>query len=490
MILTGRDYLESIRDGRELYVGRERIADATRHPAFVDGARTYAALYDLKADPANRDVMTFEENGERYSMHYLKPRSREDLRRRNRAHRRITDFSFGLLGRSPDAVAGSLTGLAMNSAYFDSEPGGNGANVQRIYEHARKNDIFATYAIVPPPAARNKDYYQTSGIQPPSLRVTSEGDDGVVLNGMKMLATGAAYAHQVLIGNVMPLAPDQKKESITCVIPLNLPGLSLWSRRPFNQAGTRAFDTPLTGRFDESDCMLVFRDVKVPWERVIVHDNPALSRNIYINTPAHVMANHQCTVRFASKMRFMLAMASKVTAVTGARDIPAVRELLGRLAAFEAGFAAMVDGQIEGCQPENEEFMLFNRRSLYAALHWAMENHSMMMDTLRELMGGGHFQFPASIDILDDPELGKTFETLWNAGTYGAVERMKLFKLAWDLVGSDHASRATSYEKFFVGPAFAVRNYNFLYAPWDELHGIVDHFMGQYDTTELLGEAR
>ena len=157
-------------------------------------------------------------------MYFLQPRSQEDLRRRNRVHRLIADFSFGLLGRSPDAVAGNLTGLAMNSTYFDSEPGGNRANVGSIYEHVRRNDIFATYAIVPPPAARNKDYYQSGGLQSPSLRVTAETDDGVVLNGMKMLATGAAYAHEVLIGNVMPLAPDQKKESITAVVPLNLPG--------------------------------------------------------------------------------------------------------------------------------------------------------------------------------------------------------------------------------------------------------------------------
>jgi 4-hydroxyphenylacetate 3-monooxygenase len=57
---------------------------------------------------------------------------------------------------------------------------------------------------------------------------------------------------------------------------------------------------------------------------------------------------------------------------------------------------------------------------------------------------------------------------------------MKLFKLAWDLVGSDHASRATSYEKFFVGPAFAVRNYNFINAPWDELHQLAEDFMATY----------
>src|SRR5262249_23726966 len=65
---------------------------------------------------------------------------------------------------------------------------------------------------------------------------------------------------------------------------------------------------------------------------------------------------------------------------------------------------------------------------------------------------------------------------------FAAADRMKLFKLAWDLVGSGHASRATSYEKFFVGPAFAVRNYNFINAPWDELHAAVEGFMGTYGT--------
>jgi 4-hydroxyphenylacetate 3-monooxygenase len=310
--------------------------------------------------------------------------------------------------------------------------------------------------------------------------VTAEDDNGVTLNGMKMLASGAAYAHEVLIGNVMPLAPDQLKESITCVIPLNLAGLSLWSRRPFNRADTLEFDSPLTYHFDESDCMLVFQDVKVPWEKVIVHDNAALSRNIYIQTPSHVIANHQCNVRFGAKIRFMVAMASLITRATGARDIPAVRDTLGRLAAMEAGYNAMIDGQIEAYLNVEHGFVLYNRRYLYAAIHWAMEHHSELIDILRELMGGGQFQFPASIDVLDDPELSDLFTTYWTAGRESAVGRMKLFKLAWDLVGSDHASRATSYEKFFVGPGFAVRNYNFINAPWDEFHHLAEDFMATY----------
>ena len=474
MLRDGAAYLESIRDGRRIYVGRERVTDAVAHPAFAGMARTYAAFYDMKADPANRDLLSYEEDGERYSMYYLRPRTQEDLRRRSRAHRRIAEFGFGVLGRSPDAMAGNITGLAMNAGYLDSEPGGSSGNLLAIWNRMRRDDVFATYAIVPPASARNREYYQSNGLAMPALRVTAENDRGVVLNGMKMLATGAVFANEVLIGNVMPLAPDQKRESITCVIPLNLPGLSLWARAPFWREGLNPADAPLSARFDESDCMLVFQDAFVPWESVIVHDNPGLSRNIYINTPSHVLANHQCNVRFGTKLRVLAGIASLVTRATGAREIPAVRETLARLAAFEAGFNGIVAGQIEDFQEAAGGYVLFNRRYLYAALHWAMENHSPVIDIIRELMGGGQFQFPASHDVLDDPELEPVFRSLWSAGEADAAARMRLFRLAWDLVGSDHASRATSYEKFFVGPAFAVRNYNFVYAPWDELHAMAE----------------
>ena len=479
MLRSGRDYLDSIRDGRRLFVGKEEIGDTTRHPAFANAARTYAALYDLKGDPAQRELFSYEEDGERFSMYYLRPRTQEDLRRRSRAHRAIADFSYGLLGRSPDAMAGNITGLTMNAAYLDSEPGGSSANLLANWERMRRDDVFATYAIVPPPAARNREYYQSKGLAQPSLRVTAETDAHVVLNGTKMLATGAAFANEVLIGNVMPLAPDQRKEAITCIIPLNLPGLTLWARPPVSGAAGNPFDAPLSSRFDESDCVLVFENVRVPWERVLVHDNAALSRNIYINTPSHVMANHQCNVRFAAKMRFLLGIASCVTRATGARDIPAVRETLSKLAAFAAGFEGMIAGQIEDYETTEHGFALFQRRYLYAALNWAMERHSAVIDAVRELMGGAQFQFPASIDVLEHAELRPIFETMWASGSQTAIERMQLFKLAWDLIGSDLASRATSYEKFFVGPAFAVRNYMFVNTPWDTYEARVEGLLAQ-----------
>ena len=55
---TGAEYIESIRDGREIWIYGERAQDVTTHPAFRNTARMIARRYDALHDPARRDVLT------------------------------------------------------------------------------------------------------------------------------------------------------------------------------------------------------------------------------------------------------------------------------------------------------------------------------------------------------------------------------------------------------------------------------------------------
>ena len=485
MLRTGEEYLESIRDGRIVYVGKERIDDVTTHPSFANAARMFAAMYDLKRTPEMGGVLTYEADGEAHGAYFLKPRDREGLERRTRAHRAIAAFSHGLLGRSPDHVASSITGLAMSAEVFDRDGANFSANIEAYWRHARDNDLYLAYAILPPQGARKPELYQTADRAPPTLRVTAEDADGVVLNGMKMLATGAVYANELWIGNILPLAPSQIKESITCAMAVNAPGVSLWARKPLTADGGIEFHNPLAHRFDESDSMIVFNDVRVPWERVFVHDNPALSRDIYVETPAHFMSNHQSNVRFAAKLRLLLGLASKITRSNGARDVPAVREVLGELASMEAAFSGLVDGQLQAFEQGANGYVHVNRRYMYAAINYAVENYGKICDQIRTLMGGGVFQMPASIEIVEDPELREVFENYWSSGNESAVARMKLIRLAWDMLGSEFAMRHDQYEKFYVGQRFIVRNYNMAHTPWDEYEGLVEGIMATYDAPGL-----
>ena len=219
----------------------------------------------------------------------------------------------------------------------------------------------------------------------------------------------------------------------------------------------------------------------MPWSRVFVHDNPALSRDIYVETPAHYMSNHQSNVRFAAKLRLLIGLASKIARSNGARDIPAVREVLGELASMEAAYGAIVDGQLQALEETGNGYVHVNARYMYAAINYAVEHYGRICDQVRTLMGGGVFQMPASIDVVQDPALRQSFEDYWSTADETAVDRMKLFHLAWDMLGSEFAMRHDQYEKFYVGQRFIVRDYNFRHTPWDDYEGIADGIMAGYD---------
>jgi 4-hydroxyphenylacetate 3-monooxygenase len=126
---------------------------------------------------------------------------------------------------------------------------------------------------------------------------------------------------------------------------------------------------------------------------------------------------------------------------------------------------------------------------MYAALNWCTEGHSAIIDTLRDMSGGGVFQMPASSTVMHDPETRKQFETYWQTPQLGALERMKLFKLVWDVVGSEFAGRQQQYEKFYAGASFIVRNHSFRETPWSYFDGIVDRLMSGYDVPEVTSRS-
>jgi 4-hydroxyphenylacetate 3-monooxygenase len=368
----------------------------------------------------------------------------------------------------------------MDPPMFERIRKGFGDNVWNYYKHMRSNDIFASHSVTNPQGWRLANPADSQKRTPPTLRVVAEDDNGVTINGLKMLGTATAFCHETWCGNLQPVAPGQEKESITCAVPLNAPGVSIWSRKPYERYAVSEFDNPLATRFDENDAAVLFENVKVPWERVFCHDNIAMTRDIYMRTPGHAMANHQANVRFLEKLKLILGIASKLVDLNSARNVPAVQFTLGRLAAMQATLEGLIMGQINCGEEQAAGFHTVNRRYVYAALHWCTNHHSEICDTVRELMGAGVFQMPADASVLGDPQLRETFETYWSVPGQTAEARMKLLNLAWDMLGSDFAGRHMQYEKFYAGPAFVMNSYSYLTGPWSEWDGQVDALMATY----------
>ena len=481
MLMTGREYLESIRDGRRVYIGREQVDDVTAHPAFRNAAKSFAMIYDRKRAPENRSVMACEEDGETFSTYFLLPRARADLERRYETHRRIASWTYGLLGRSPDNFPSYVSGLVMDPAMFDRIRQGFGDNIRNYHRHMRANDIFASHTVTNPQGWRPANPAEAARPNSPTLRVVDEDDAGVTINGVKMLGTAAIFCHETWCGNLQPLVPGQEKESITCAVPLNAPGVSIWSRKPFERYAVSEFDNPLAARFDESDSAVLFENVKVPWERVFCHDNVEMTRAIYMRTPGHAMANHQANVRFLEKLKLIVGIAARLAEMNNVGHVAAVQFALGKLAALEATLEGLIMGQINCGEAQVPGYHTVNRRYVYAALHWCTNHHAEICNMVRELMGAGVFQMPADASVLANAETREAFETYWSTPGWPAAARMKLTKLAWDLLGSDFAGRHIQYEKFYAGPSFVMNTYSYVTAPWKEWTGSVDALMASYD---------
>ena len=98
-IMDGARYIDSLRDGREIWLHGEKVSDVTQHPAFRNVVATFAGLYDLQHQAATREIMTYVDlDGVRGSVSYLPPASPDELLRRRRNTEVWTERSFGMLG--------------------------------------------------------------------------------------------------------------------------------------------------------------------------------------------------------------------------------------------------------------------------------------------------------------------------------------------------------------------------------------------------------
>src|SRR2546422_7171710 len=149
MSRTGKQYVESLKDDRAVYVNGERVKDVTTHPAFRGSVTSIAELYDIASSPERRDAMTFPSprSGEPVSAAFLMPRNRADLALRRAALQTWAESTYGLMGRSPDHVVGFLVGFALRPDVFARGGARFGDNVVRYYEHVRDHDLYVSYVL-------------------------------------------------------------------------------------------------------------------------------------------------------------------------------------------------------------------------------------------------------------------------------------------------------------------------------------------------------
>ena len=141
---TGEAYITGLRErAAEVYICGERVKDVTTHPAFRNGVRTIASLYDMQHDPTLQEAMTYlsPTTGERVGLSFIIPRTAQDLERRHTMMAHWARATCGMTGRSPDFMNVAVTSMAAASDYCAQNRPEFKQHIQQYYEYIREHDL-------------------------------------------------------------------------------------------------------------------------------------------------------------------------------------------------------------------------------------------------------------------------------------------------------------------------------------------------------------
>ena len=231
---TGKEYLDSLKDGREVYIYGERVKDVTVHPAFRNAARSIARLYDALHDEKQKAVLTCPtDTGSGSFTHkfYRVARSREELVGQRDAIAHWARLSYGWMGRSPDYKASLMNALGANAAFYERFAD----NARNWYARSQNHVLFMNHAIVNPPVDRNKAADQVKDV---FINIQKETDAGIVISGAKVVATSAAITHYNFMGQNAAIPIADTDLAVMFIAPLNLPGIKIICRNSYEMTAS------------------------------------------------------------------------------------------------------------------------------------------------------------------------------------------------------------------------------------------------------------
>lgn len=478
MVRTGKEYLDAIKTKRSVYIDGEKVEDVTTHPAFKNIANTVANLYDIASNKANNMTYKTEEGTEANKI-FMIPRSVEDLKSRREAIAKWSESTCGFVGRSPDHVAAYLAGFASAPEVFENGLPKIKDNALNFYKYARDNDLYLSYVIIPPQIDRSKSPHELSE-DFLATGVYQENEEGITIRGSHMLGTAAAVSDYMFVSCITPLRPGDEKHALSFVVPLDAKGLKLYARPSYAEDKPSQFDYPLSTQFDESDALVVFDDVFIPWEHVFVYKDVDRVKMHFHDTPAHRLGNNQAQIRFVTKLKFVIGLAKTIVSANGVEKIPAVQEKLGELASLASLAEGAVLASEYQCTFDDNGVAIPNGKFLYGAMGLQSYIYPKVIHIFRDLVGGGVLQLPSSYKELINPETKGDMQKYMRSATVQADEKVKLFKLAWDVIGSEFGGRHQQYEMFYAGAPFVAKGYAYRNYGYGEAEKLTKEFLSNY----------
>ncbi len=329
---TSKQYMESLRDDREVYFEGERVPDVTAHPSLRRCINSCASLYDLYHNPHYRSlVVSKSKEGESVPFMYLPVRNAEDLLRRREVYLLISRIALGFAGGFGFAGLEALNASTIVSRRMDRELGTSYAERVDNYRKYLLGDSLAICGAVTdvkgdrslrPGQQADKDLY---------VRIVDERKDGIVVRGAKMHISRAPVSNEIFVCPTRAMREEDKDYAVAFAIPTNTRGLIMVVGSNEPEEGYLD-DFPITSRYSAAEALVIFEDVFVPMERVFLKKEWQFSGEI-----ARMFSNFQRLWADSCKyteLELVVGAAALMAEYNGIEKVPHVRDELSWLVSY------------------------------------------------------------------------------------------------------------------------------------------------------------
>ena len=448
---TGKEYLESLSEEREVWIYGEKVKAVTEHPAFRNPARMLARLYDSMHDPEHRDAVTAPTdtgNGGFTHPFFKVSHDREELIKARYAITAWARMTYGWMGRSPDYKASFMGTLGFNPDYYAPYQD----NAKRWYKKSQERCYFLNHAIVNPPIDRSSPPEEVKDV---FINCHKENDAGIWLSGAKVVATGSALTHYNFLGQYGPTPLGDSKFAVSALVNMSTPGVKLICRPSYSyQAEVMGspFDYPLSSRLDENDAILVLDDVFVPWEDVLIYGDCHKASNFLGESGwANRFSMHGCT-RLAVKFDFIVGLLMKAVEMTGSKDFRGVQVAIGEAVSWRHVFWALSDAMCHNPDVGPNGAAQPNVGAAMAYRVLGTTAYPRLKELTHNVVASGLIYLNSHSTDFKVPEL-RGYIDKYIRGSYGndAESRVKVMRLLWDSIGTEFGGRHELYERNYAG---------------------------------------
>lgn len=449
-IINGKDYIERLNKlNNEIWLDGKRVEGLlSEHPAFKGIIKTKASLYDLQHDKNLQEMMTFisPTSGERVGLSFLQPKTKDDLIKRRNMMKQWAKHTHGIMGRSPDYLNSVIMSIASSAEFLEGEENSFPHHLRALYEEAMKHDFSFSHTFISPQVNRSQLYFEDSK-EPISAKIIDTTSEGIIIKGAKLLATQGGLTDEVLVISTPRLHLDVD-EAFAFSIPSNTKGLKFICRDSY-VGGDSFFNHPLSSQYEEMDSIVVFDDVLVPWHRVFYYRNSNVAARFVSQSSFSNFAIYQALTRQIAKTEFILGLTELIAQTINVREYQHIQEKISEMIIGLETIKALIEKAENDAQMDAFGVLRPHIMSLNVASTIFPKIYPRFIEIIQLIGASGMISLPTENAF--QSSIRPYLDQYLQGAVVSAEERVKIFRLAWDLTMSAFGTRQTQYERFFFG---------------------------------------